>query len=136
MEQAGPPASPRICPRVPPLRRRPCRPLRHHGRAAHGVRPRRPREEAAAFRSAATTLLAAREAGHEARGEALRLNRRLWQAVLIALAAPENALPMPLRQGLATLATTMLREMDRNRPDLAFLAAINQEIAAGLSPCQ
>ncbi|WBV43059.1 flagellar biosynthesis regulator FlaF [Pseudoroseomonas cervicalis] len=93
-------------------------------------------EEAAAFRSVAATLLAAREAGHEARGEALRLNRRLWQAVLIALAAPENTLPLPLRQGLATLGTTMLQEMDRNRPDLAFLAAINQEIAAGLSPCQ
>ncbi|MDQ1081103.1 flagellar biosynthesis regulator FlaF [Pseudoroseomonas cervicalis] len=93
-------------------------------------------EEAAAFRSVAATLLAARDAGHEARACALRLNRRLWQAVLIALAAPENTLPVALRQSLAGLGCTMLREMDRNRPDLAFLAGINQEIASGLAACQ
>ena len=88
--------------------------------------------EAAAFHQVLQQLRAA-GTDKAARTEALRMNRRLWQAVLVALADPESPLAFPLRQGLATLGLAVLREQDRHQPDLAFLIAINQQILGGLA---
>ncbi|WBV44066.1 flagellar biosynthesis regulator FlaF [Pseudoroseomonas cervicalis] len=89
--------------------------------------------EAAAFRQVNAALRAA-GAERPAREAALAQARRLWQAVLIAIAAPDSTLPLPLRQGLLSLGAAMLRELARNRPDLDFILGINEQIAAGLAP--
>ncbi|WP_419899559.1 flagellar biosynthesis regulator FlaF [Roseomonas sp. USHLN139] len=88
--------------------------------------------EAAAFQKAVVALEAA-QADRAQRAEALRLNRRLWQAVMVAIADPDSDLPPALCQGLATLAVAVLREQDRHSPDLGFLIAINRQIMAGLA---
>jgi flagellar biosynthesis regulator FlaF len=59
-------------------------------------------------------------------------NRRLWDAVLSSVLDPDNALPRCLRVQLASLARTVLRECDGEAPDLAFVAEMNEQIAAGL----
>jgi flagellar biosynthesis regulator FlaF len=59
-------------------------------------------------------------------------NRRLWDAVLVCVLDPGNALPKGLRAQLASLARTVLRECDGETPDLAFVAEMNEQIAAGL----
>ena len=59
-------------------------------------------------------------------------NRRLWDAVLVCVLDPVNALPKGLRAQLASLARTVLRECDGETPDLAFVAEMNEQIAAGL----
>jgi flagellar biosynthesis regulator FlaF len=88
--------------------------------------------EAAAFQKVTSALVAAR--GDKAlRAEALRLNRRLWQAVMVALADPDSRLPVAVRQGLAMLGVAVLREQDRHSPDLDFLIAIDRQITAGLA---
>ncbi|MDQ1080050.1 flagellar biosynthesis regulator FlaF [Pseudoroseomonas cervicalis] len=89
--------------------------------------------EAAAFRQVNAALRAAGE-DRLAREAAQAQARRLWQAVLVAIAAPESTLPLPLRQGLLSLGAAMLRELGRNRPDLDFILGINEQIAAGLGP--
>jgi flagellar biosynthesis regulator FlaF len=45
---------------------------------------------------------------------------------------PDNALPRGLRSQLASLARIVLRECDGEAPDLAFVAEMNEQIAAGL----
>ncbi|WP_083747592.1 flagellar biosynthesis regulator FlaF [Teichococcus deserti] len=93
-----------------------------HGRAG----------EAAAFQKAVGALVAAQE-DKALRAGALTLNRRLWQAVMVAIADPDSSLPVALRQGLATLGVAVLREQDRHSPDLSFLIAIDRQIMAGLT---
>ena len=66
------------------------------------------------------------------RARAVADNRRLWDAVLISVLDPDNALPRGLRSQLASLARTVLRECDGEAPDLAFVAEMNEQIAAGL----
>ncbi|MCQ4161045.1 flagellar biosynthesis regulator FlaF [Roseomonas sp. GC11] len=91
--------------------------------------------EAAAFRHVCGSLRdATAQRNRASRAAAVRKTKRLWHAVLIAVAHPESPLPMPLRQGLATLGTSVLAELDRHEPDLAFLLAVNEQILAGLAP--
>jgi flagellar biosynthesis regulator FlaF len=59
-------------------------------------------------------------------------NRRLWDAVLMAVLDPANQLPQGLRAQLAGLSRAMLRECDSEQPDLAFIAEMNEQIAGGL----
>ena len=60
-------------------------------------------------------------------------NRRLWLAVEGVLLDPTNALPPPLRASIISVGRTVLREMDRDEPDLAFLIEVNENMAAGLA---
>lgn len=90
-------------------------------------------QEAAAFRLVQRQLRASRAAGPEAQGAALQRLRRLWQAVLLALAHPDNPLPETLRQGLGRLAATVLQECARPRPDLELLLLLNGQVLAGLA---
>ncbi|WP_408904111.1 flagellar biosynthesis regulator FlaF [Pseudoroseomonas cervicalis] len=78
-------------------------------------------------------LRASRAAGPEERAAALQLLRRLWQAVLLALARPDNSLPEALRQGLGRLAATVLCELASPRPDLDLLLLLNGQVLAGLA---
>lgn len=90
-------------------------------------------QEAAAFRLVQRRLRASRAAAPEEREAALRLARRLWQGVLLALARPDSPLPEPLRQGLGRLAATVLRELAVPRPDLDLLLLLNGQVLAGLA---
>ena len=67
-----------------------------------------------------------------AQARAVADNRRLWDAVLVCVLDPDNALPRGLRAQLASLSRAVLRECDGEAPDLAFVAEMNEQIAAGL----
>jgi flagellar biosynthesis regulator FlaF len=80
-----------------------------------------------------TRAIRAAEAGSALdRARAVADNRRLWDAVGTSVGDPSNALPQPLRAGLAQLALTVLRECDADEPDLGFIAEVNEHTAAGL----
>jgi flagellar biosynthesis regulator FlaF len=96
-------------------------------------RHRTPRQaEAEVFVEANFRLEAGEQAGGIALARAVADNRRLWNAVLGAVTAPDNALPAALRASLASLAHAVLRDCDAARPDIEFLRETNQAMAAGL----
>ena len=104
-------------------------------RAARAALPPRV-QEADVFRRVNGALRAAQGQGAEAGLRAIRAladNRRLWLAVEGVLLDPTNALPPPLRASIISVGRTVLREMDRDEPDLAFLIEVNENMAAGLS---
>ena len=90
-------------------------------------------QEADVFRRAIGALKAARNAGAVPRVRALSDNRRLWSTVNDLMRDPQNALPPDLRASVLSVGLAVQREMDRDTPDLEFLIAINENIAAGLS---
>jgi flagellar protein FlaF len=90
-------------------------------------------QEADVFRRANAALRAAREKGPIPRVRALADNRRLWITVLDLLRDPANALPAGLRASIISVGLAVQRELERDEPDLEFLIAINESIAAGLS---
>ena len=85
------------------------------------------------FRRAIGALKAARAADALQRVRALADNRRLWMAVHDLMSDPTNNLPPPLRASIVSVGLAVQREMDRDAPDFAFLIAINESMAAGLS---
>ncbi|WP_159993091.1 flagellar biosynthesis regulator FlaF [Roseomonas sp. 18066] len=89
--------------------------------------------EAAAFEKVLGLLTAAHRGGEAARAQALRMNDKLWQAILQAVARADSALALPMRQGLAALGVAVLREQGRAQPNLDLLVAINQRVLAGLA---
>jgi flagellar biosynthesis regulator FlaF len=90
-------------------------------------------QEADVFRRANGALRAARDASAADRARAIADNRRLWLLVSDLVLDPDNALPLPLKAGLASIARTVQFEVRRPQPDFDFLIAINENIAAGLS---
>lgn len=92
---------------------------------------RTPRQaEAAVFAEANRRLRAA--ASPPDRLRALADTRRLWVMVLDRVSEPANALPLPLRGQIASVAHAMLRECDAEAPDLDFLLDINEQIGGAL----
>ncbi|WP_419897415.1 flagellar biosynthesis regulator FlaF [Roseomonas sp. USHLN139] len=89
-------------------------------------------QEAAAVEKVLGLLQAAHH-GEAARAQALRMNDRLWHAILQAVGQPASPLALPMRQGLAALGAAVLREQARPQPNLDLLVAINQRILAGLA---
>lgn len=89
--------------------------------------------EAEAFRAASARLRQARGGGAERCEAAMRVNRQLWQAVLLAVRHPESPLPGELRKGLELIGTAVLREMQRDLPDFEFLIMVNDQVMAGLA---
>ncbi|RVT92023.1 hypothetical protein EOD42_20015 [Rhodovarius crocodyli] len=59
-------------------------------------------------------------------------NRRLWDAVNIAVMDPTNQLPRELRAQIASIARAVLRECGEEKPDLSFIADMNEQVAGGL----
>jgi flagellar biosynthesis regulator FlaF len=95
---------------------------------------RDPREqEAEVFRHANAVLRRAHQGDARMRVRALADNRRLWSAVIDLVRDPDNALPAPLRAAIVSVGLAVQREMGRAEPDFAFLIAVNENIAAGLS---
>jgi flagellar protein FlaF len=104
-------------------------------RAARAAMPPRV-QEADVFRRVTGGLRAAQGGGAEAGLRAVRAladNRRLWLAVEGLLLDPTNALPPPLRASIISVGRSVLREMERDEPDLGFLIEVNENLAAGLS---
>ncbi|MFC7736361.1 flagellar biosynthesis regulator FlaF [Roseomonas sp. GCM10028921] len=104
-------------------------------RAARAAMPPRV-QEADVFRRVTGALRAAQGTGPEVGLRAIRAladNRRLWLAVEGVLLDPNNALPPALRASIISVGRTVLREMEREKPDLGFLIEVNENIAAGLT---
>ena len=101
---------------------------------AAAANQRSPREqEADVFRRASGALMAARRGGSLQQVKAISDNRRLWLTVADLMRDPLNALPQDLRASIVSISIVVQREMERQQPDLDFLIAINENIAAGLS---
>jgi flagellar protein FlaF len=104
-------------------------------RASRAALPTRA-QEADVFRRVTGSLRAAQGVGPEAGLRAIRAladNRRLWLAVEGVLIDPTNALPPPLRASIISVGRAVLREMEKDEPDLAFLIEVNENMAAGLA---
>ncbi len=94
---------------------------------------RNPREqEADVFRHVIGVLRAAK-ADPRRRGGAVADNCRLWLMVGDVMRDPANAMPPPLRAQIVSVGQALQREMALPEPDLDFLIAVNENIAAGLS---
>lgn len=92
---------------------------------------RPPREqEAEVFRYANAMLRRASSDGTPAR--AIADNRRLWTTVIDLMKDPANGLPMDLRASIVSVGMSVQREMEKSSPDMDFLIAVNEDIAAGL----
>ncbi len=69
--------------------------------------------------------------------DALLYNRRLWSVFLDAVMAPDNKLPLQVRQNIANLGVFVMTETHSlmTKPDRAHLNSIidiNRRLAAGL----
>ena len=90
-------------------------------------------QEADVFRRASYVLRSCGEGSAMGRVRALADNRRLWSMVMDLVRDPANQLPIALRANLVSIGLAVHRELDGAEPDLAFLAEVNDQIAAGLS---
>lgn len=103
------------------------------GAAAYRRRISAKQMEAEVFARATRSIReAATNASPLAHARAVADNRRLWDAVLVSVLDPANALPKGLRAQLAGLARVIMRECDSEAPDLAFVADMNEQISGGL----
>jgi flagellar biosynthesis regulator FlaF len=95
---------------------------------------RNPRErEADVFRHANAMLRHGEKTGGTTRVRALADNARLWSAVINLLQDPANALPVPLRAAIVSVGLAVQRESRKEAPDIGFLLAVNENVAAGLA---
>ncbi len=91
-------------------------------------------QDAEVFRRTNAALGHAGGASPYDRVRALSDNDRLWTAVIDLLQDSANPLPQPLRASIISVGLSVRREMQRETPDIGFLMAVNENIAAGLSP--
>jgi len=108
----------------------------HHAARAYesaSVKRSQRAQEADVFHRAIGALRAARDGSPTARVRALADNRRLWIAVSDLMRDPASTLPPPLRAQIISVGLSVQREMDNDEPNLDFLIAINENIAAGLT---
>ena len=90
-------------------------------------------QEADVFHRANGVLRTALNAGSLDRVRAVADNRQRWRTVMDLMHDPENRLPVPVRASLVSVGRSVQREMEAASPDLDFLIAVNENIAAGLS---
>jgi flagellar biosynthesis regulator FlaF len=90
-------------------------------------------QEADLFRRTIVVLKQGGDEGGLARTKALADNQRLWSMVIDLLQDPQNALPANLRASMISVGLCVQREMRKTEPNIAFLVAINENIAAGLA---
>ena len=103
-----------------------------HGTAAYRRQLTSKQMEAEVFTRATRAIRTAETGGPLDRARAIADNRRLWETVQGLVRDPTNALPAELRGSIASVAIAVLRECDAEQPDLAFVADINEQFAAGL----
>lgn len=90
-------------------------------------------QEAEVFRTLNAALRHGRDSGGAARTRALANVIRLWNSVIDLLGDPENALPPDLRAAIISLGMAVRREAQRDEPEIDFIIAVNENIAAGLA---
>jgi flagellar protein FlaF len=90
-------------------------------------------QDADVFRRANAALRQGKSSGPYGQVRALSDNDRLWTAVIDLLRDPANPLREALRASIISVGLSVQREMQRDEPDIAFLVAVNENIAAGLS---
>lgn len=90
-------------------------------------------QEADVFRRMTGRLRAAQHGTPIDQARAIADNARLWQMVGNLLQDPANGLPANLRASIVSVGLALQREMRQPAPDFAFLIAVNDDIAAGLS---
>jgi len=91
-------------------------------------------QEADIFRRATGGLRASRDSNPLDQVRALADNRRVWNMVRALVRDPQNQLDDALKGALVSITLAVQREMDSSSPDFDFLIAVNENIAAGLSP--
>jgi flagellar biosynthesis activator protein FlaF len=101
-------------------------------RAASRYRSQRD-QEADVFRQAIAGLRSSQGIEQIQQVRALADNRRLWMMVTNLMTDPDNVLPDPLKARIVAVGRSVQREMEQEKPDLDFLIAINESIAAGLA---
>jgi flagellar biosynthesis activator protein FlaF len=101
-------------------------------RAASRYRSQRD-QEADVFRQAIAGLRSSQGTEQMQQVRALADNRRLWMMVTNLMTDPDNVLPDPLKARIVAVGRSVQREMEQEKPDLDFLIAINESIAAGLA---
>ncbi len=67
------------------------------------------------------------------RVRAMAENGQLWRMVMDLMHDPDNRLPAPVRASLISVGRSVQREMEASSPDIDFLIAVNENIAAGLA---
>ena len=60
-------------------------------------------------------------------------NRRLWLTVMGLVQDPDNQLPEGVKAAIVSVGRSVQRAMDNPSPDLEFLIAVNENVAAGLA---
>lgn len=90
-------------------------------------------QEADLFRRSVVALRLSRQQGGLAQTRALADNHRLWTMVIDLLRDPGNALPEALRAQIISVGLCLQKEMAKPEPDIDFLVAVNENIAAGLA---
>ena len=91
-------------------------------------------QEADVFRRVIGALRRARDGGGSLeRVRALAEDDLLWLTVIGLLRDPANQLPESVRAPLVGIGLAVQREIQRESPDLHFLIAVNENIAAALS---
>ncbi len=90
-------------------------------------------QEADVFYRANGALRAARQGTRADRVRALADNRLLWSTVLALVYDPASKLPKALRGAIASVGLAVQREANREDPNLDFLIAVNENVAAGLA---
>ena len=90
-------------------------------------------QEADVFHRANGALRSAQGGSQTDQVRAIADNQRLWLTVVGLVQDPANQLPASVRAALVSVGKSVQREMDNPSPDLGFLIAVNENIAAGLS---
>ena len=106
--------------------------------AKHTIQPRE-REASLLIKSAAQlqNIKDQWQENRESLHQALQYNRKLWSVFVSSVANPENPLPTPIKNNIASLGVFIFRHtvsvQARPAPEkLNVLIAINRDIAAGL----
>ncbi|WP_155992505.1 flagellar biosynthesis regulator FlaF [Fodinicurvata fenggangensis] len=89
--------------------------------------------EADIFRRVIWGLKEARKSGERMQTvRAISDARRLWGVVHDSVVHPENHYPDQLKASLASIALTVLREVQSEEPDLDFLISVTASVGEGL----
>ena len=90
-------------------------------------------QEADVFHRANGALRTALTGSPTDRVRAVADNRRLWLTVVGLVQDPDNRLPVGVRAAIVSVGRSVQREMDSASPDINFLIAVNENVAAGLA---
>ena len=100
--------------------------------ASAGLRSSR-EQEADLFLRVNSALRQSRAGEPIALVRALSDTDRLWTTVIDILRDPDNKLPEQLKASIVSVGLAVQREIQHPAPDIDFLIAVNENVAAGLA---